>query len=78
MSRAARPRLAPVALVPALLALAAAPARGDLRAQLIGEWNRSYGTALRFTPDGKCAVAHSYTQLDKPAARRSWSLEAIA
>jgi hypothetical protein len=63
------------ALVTALLAIIAAPARGDLRAQLVGEWNRTYGTALRFTPDGKCAVAHSYTQFDKPAARCSWSLE---
>jgi hypothetical protein len=58
-----------------LLLAVASPARADLRAQLIGEWNRTYGTTLRFTADGKCLVAHSYTLLDKPAARCTWSLE---
>jgi hypothetical protein len=59
----------------AALLLVALPARADLRAQLVGEWSRTYGTALRFSTDGKCMVAHNYTAFDKPAARCTWSLE---
>jgi hypothetical protein len=53
----------------------ATPARADLRAQLVGEWSRTYGTALRFGTDGKCMVAHDYTMFDKPAAKCVWSLD---
>jgi hypothetical protein len=54
---------------------AAAPARADLRSELVGEWNRTYGTTLRFTSDGKCAVAHTWELLGQPTARCTWTLE---